>query len=138
MKEKSYMNDGWTFAQRFEQKMIQPKYAGEMEKVRLPHTFAVTPLNNFDESIYQKTGAYRTTFLTASSWKGKKVLLTIEAAAHKSEVFLNGKSLAQHNCGYTSFTVDLTKELSSSNRKNTLVVKVDSNETLDIPPFGNV
>ena len=138
MKEKIYMNDGWTFAQRFEQKMIQPKYAGEMEKVRLPHTFAVTPLNNFDESIYQKTGAYRTTFLTASSWKGKKVLLTIEAAAHKSEVFLNGKSLAQHNCGYTSFTVDLTEELSSSNRKNTLVVKVDSNETLDIPPFGNV
>lgn len=138
MKERIYLNDGWSFSPRFEEKMIQPKYSGDMEKVRLPHTVAVTPFNNFDEGIYQKISAYRMQFTTEPKWKGKRVLLTIEGAAHQSEVFLNGKSVGTHGCGYTAFTVDLTDGLYAAGKKNTLVVKVDSQESLDIPPFGYV
>lgn len=138
MKERIYLNDGWEFTNKFEEKMIQSKYSGELQKVRLPHTVAVTPFNSFDESVYQSVSGYRKEFITEPKWKGKKVLLTVEAAAHQSEVFLNGKSLCVHQCGYTSFTVDLSNNLSSSGRKNVLVIKVDSNESLDIPPFGYV
>jgi len=138
MKDRIYMNDGWYFSPRFEEKMTQPKYSGIMEKVRLPHTVSVTPFNDFDEGIYQKISAYRTSFTTQTSWKSKRILLTIEGAAHASEVYLNGVSVGAHSCGYTSFTIDLTPYLSAAGRKNVLVVKVDSRETLDIPPFGNV
>ena len=138
MKDRIYMNDGWYFTPAFDQKMTAPKYTGDLEKVRLPHSVSVTPFNNFDEGVYQKISGYRTTFATAPRWKGKKVLLTIEGAAHQSEVFINGKSVGTHSCGYTAFTVDLSDKLLPAGKKNVLVVKVDSRETADIPPFGYV
>ena len=138
MKDRIYMNDGWYYSPRFEDGMIQPAYTGSMEKVRLPHTVAVTPFNNFDEGIYQKVSGYRTTFTTQPKWEGKLVLLTIEAAAHQSEVFLNGVSVGTHNCGYTAFTINLTPHLAPSGKKNVLTVKVDSRESIDVPPFGFV
>src|SRR5574344_2020956 len=100
MKERIYMNDGWCYSPRFDEKMTAPKYNGDMVKVRLPHSVSVTPFNNFDEETYQKISAYRTVFATQPHWKNKLVLLTIEGAAHQSEVFINGVSVGTHRCGY--------------------------------------
>ena len=52
-------------------------------------------------------------------------------------MFLNGESIATHHCGYTAFTVDLSDKLNYG-EDNELTVKVDSNETLNVPPFGFV
>ena len=138
MKDRIYLNDDWQYSPAFDAKMLGSAFKGQMESVRLPHTVAVTPFNAFSVDMYQKVSAYRKLFKTEETWKGKKVLLTLEGAAHQAEVFLNGKSLAVHNSGYTAFTVDLTEHLAKGAKNNVLVVKLDSRESLDFPPFGYV
>ena len=54
-----------------------------------------------------------------------------------SVVGLDGKKLFEHHCGYTAFRVELTEALRPG-RDALLVIRVDSRETLDQPPFGFV
>ena len=138
MNDRIYFNDSWLFSPDFSEDMLSPQYGGQLETVRLPHTVAVTPFNCFDVKRYEKLSLYRKEFVTEADWAGKLVLLTFEGAAHKSEVFLNGKLLASHSCGYTAFTVDLTAALAATGQTNVLAVKLDSRESLDQPPFGFV
>jgi len=133
-----YLNDAWDFSPVFLTDMTRRDFIGDFEKVRLPHSFTETPFNAFSTEIYQKDAAYRKIFRTQGEWAGKKVLLTVEGAAHKSEVYLNGDLLGFHECGYTAFTVDLTEHLSHNGGENVLVIRVDSHESLNQPPFGFV
>ena len=50
---------------------------------------------------------------------------------------MNDKLLLTHLCGYDRFVVDL-KDHYEFGKKNILKVVVDSRESLNIPPFGNV
>ena len=131
-------NDGWDYSPNFSDEMIVSIASDGFERVRLPHTVCVTPFNNFSPELYQKISLYKKCFVTEKSWEGKRVLLNVGAAAHESTVFLNGKVLYTHRCGYTAFTVDLSDALSPEGKENVLAIKVDSRESLDIPPFGNV
>ena len=133
-----YLNNDWDYCQAFLADLVKLDFPGEFDKVRLPHTFEVTPFNAFSTDIYQKDAIYRKNFKTEPEWERKRVLLTIEGAAHKSEVYLNEKLLATHDCGYTAFTVDLTSQLAPIGQKNLLAVRVDSHEDLNQPPFGFV
>ncbi|SCW55722.1 beta-galactosidase [Ruminococcaceae bacterium YRB3002] len=108
-----------------------------MAPVRIPHTVAVTPLNHFDEKVYQMVSFYRRTISVPKEWKGRIVTVTFDAVAHEAEVFINGTSVAKHSCGYTAFTADLTEHIKYG-EDNTLEVKCDSRESLNIPPFGFV
>ncbi len=144
MKNRIYINDDWSYFDEFDESQVKGKIsssgktASRLQKVRLPHTSCVLPFNNFDEKIYQKVALYRKDFKTQPEWKGKKVLLTVEAAAHEATVYINGEPVYQHKCGYTAFTVDLTKKLNPTDKNNVLAIKVNSKENLNIPPFGNV
>ena len=103
-----YLNDDWEFSETFLPDMTKSDFTGDFERVRIPHSFSVTSFNSFSTEIYQKDAVYRRKFKTERDWNGKRVLLTVGAAAHRSEVFLNGEKIATHECGYTAFTVDLT------------------------------
>ncbi|HBB42449.1 MAG TPA: beta-galactosidase [Treponema sp.] len=138
MSDTIFLNDDWDYSPVFSEGLVNSSGTDGMEKVRLPHTVAVTPFNNFSAEIYQKISLYRRFFDTDEAWNGKKVLLTIEGAAHQSTVYLNGRELFVHNSGYTAFTVDLTDHLAPAGKRNILAVKVDSRESLNIPPFGFV
>lgn len=136
--ERVYLNNKWKFTEQFEEEMIAADYNDEkMDDVRLPHTCKELPYHYFDEHMYQMVSCYRKTITPDGTWMGKKVLLTIDGAAHDSEVFLNGEKVGEHHCGYTAFTIDLSEKL-KYDHKNVLVVKVDSREDLNIPPFGFV
>lgn len=137
-KDRIYLNDDWQFSPTYEEAMLEPDFDGEkLERVRLPHSTTETPFHYFDERIYQKISAYRRMLLPEKSWKGKHVFLTVEAAGHEAEIFLNGDRIAAHHCGYTAFTVDLSEHLLWE-QENILVIRVDSRENLNQPPFGNV
>ena len=136
------LNDGWDFAKEWDSALsFADASSVKTEKVSLPHTVAVTPYNCFDESIYQMLSGYRRVLSVPADWKGKRILLTIDGAAHDAELFVNGQSLSRHRCGYTAFTTDITEALiipESGTSDNVLAVRLDSRESLDIPPFGNV
>lgn len=136
--ERVYLNDGWKFAEKYDEKMLNADFDDSMlKKVRLPHTCQETPFHYFDEHIYQMICGYQRVLHAPIKWKGKRILLTIDGAAHDSEVFVNGISVGTHHCGYTAFTIDISEDLQYG-KDNILVVKVDSHENLNIPPFGFV
>ena len=123
-----YLNRDWEFS---------PEYGNwQSQTVDIPHTCRETPFHYFDESEYQMVSGYRKALDVPAEWEGKQVLLTFEGVAHDCEVFLNGQSVGQHHCGYTAFTVKL--ENLNYGETNTITVRVDSRETLNVPPFGHV
>ncbi|MCM1385754.1 MAG: glycoside hydrolase family 2 protein [Bacillus sp. (in: Bacteria)] len=138
MNNRIYLNNGWHFTERFSERILDADFdEKEMVEVRLPHTCKETPLHYFDEHIYQMVSGYRKVIAASESWRGQRVILTIDGAAHESEVFLNGEKVGGHSCGYTAFSIDLSEKLRYG-EDNVLVIKVDSRETLNIPPFGFV
>lgn len=138
MGDRIYLNDGWKFSEQYEEAMLQADYDDcALTAVRLPHTCKETPFHYFDEHIYQMVSGYRRKIEAPEAWRGKRVILTIDGAAHVSEVFLNGEKVGEHYCGYTAFSMDITERLSYG-EENLLVVKVDSRESVNVPPFGFV
>lgn len=127
-----YLNDDWKFG--------VADAAGEITcetPVRLPHTTKELPLHYCDEHEYQMVCGYKKILDIPAAWEGRELLLTIDGAAHVSEVYLNGTKLGEHRCGYTAYTVNL-KEAAIYGGENVLFIRVDSNESLNIPPFGFV
>ena len=135
---KILFDDNWGFTENFDEAILSGDYNdANLTPVCLPHTCAETPFHYFDESAYQMVSAYRKVFEAKEEWQGKRVFVTFEAVAHVATVYLNGKKLAEHGCGYTAFTVELTEGLKYG-EKNILVVQDDSRESVNVPPFGNV
>ena len=133
-----YVNNDWQFAYNFNENMLSADYDGSaLESVRIPHTTKELPFNYFSEDEYQTISLYRKSLFAEEEWRGNRVLLTFDGVAHYAEVFLNGEKIGEHYSGYTAFTLDLTDHLRYG-EDNTLAVKVDSRESLNIPPFGNV
>ena len=124
-----YLNNDWRFA--FD--ISNPVF----EDARIPHAVKETPFNYFSEEEYQTISLYKRNIFADESWSDNKVLLTFDGVAHYAEVFLNGEKVGEHYSGYTAFTIDVTEKLAYG-RNNELSVKVDSRESLNIPPFGHV
>lgn len=137
MSEKYFLNEGWQFADQFDEAMLQNQFPSEMETVRIPHTVTEVPYSYFDESIYQKDAAYRKELFIPNEWEGKRIELTFEGVGHQADVFVNGLHAASHNNGYSAFTVDLAPFVNFG-AENTILVRANSKEDLNIPPFGKV
>ena len=138
MSDKIFFNNDWLFTDSFEESYVAEDCdTAAFTKVRIPHTVKVTPFNYFDESEYACVSAYRKEFTAPADWKGRSVRLTFEGVAHEAKLFVNGKPVFTHCCGYTAFTADLS-DILRFGEKNVIAVRVDSNETLNKPPFGFV
>lgn len=138
---KTFINKSWQFTSTFDKQLLASKKTDikiKLQTVDLPHSVVQTPYNYFDAKIYQTVSGYRKTFKTAAAWKNRRVFITFEGAAHEATVYLNGQLLGTHSTGYTAFTYEMTKFLAPQGSENVLVVKLDSNETIDVPPFGFV
>ena len=124
------LNDNWIYNGDYE---LLP----EGDQVRLPHSVSLTELHYFDESCYQKVSGYIRYFDAPKEWEGKRIFVKFEGVAHEATVYLNGMLLGTHSCGYTAFTYELTDYINIDS-VNELKVRVDSRESLNIPPFGFV
>ena len=137
MREIVSLNYGWEFAGHF-----TPEFAAggqtAAETVNLPHTCRRTPFDYFDEGIYQMDCGYRKSVLLPASAENKRIFLIIGAAGHSAQVYVDGKPCGErHNCGYTSFTRELTGFITPG-QPALLSIEVDSRESQNLPPFGHV
>ncbi len=136
--ERYHWNEGWRFTPTFTDELLSASYPTDtLENIRIPHTVKTLPFHYCNEKDYQMISGYRKSFFAPASWQGKQVLLTFEAVAHEATIYCNGVEVVRHYSGYTAFTADLTAHLQYG-ADNIVVVKCDSNETLNIPPFGYV
>ena len=131
------LNYGWDFTENFTGSFSEGKES-ECVCVDLPHTCSETPFHYFDESVYQMICGYRKKIKIPSSEKGKRVFLVVGAAGHSAQVYVNGSECGEtHFGGYTEFTVELTDKI-TYDKPAWLAIRVDSRESQNIPPFGNV
>ena len=107
------------------------------ERIRLPHTVREISYNYIDCKDYQMLCGYKKSFFAPGEWQGKRILLRFDGAAHDATVYCNGKVVAHHACGYTAFTADLT-ECVCFGQDNVITVRLDTRESLNVPPFGFV
>ena len=138
MKERTSFNDNWLYKPSFDAE--DPFGTAETEgyvQVELPHTNKILPYNCFDEAECQFISCYKKIFRVKREWEDKTLLLEFEGVMLACEVWCNGISVGGHEGGFTPFQVDLTKAVKPG-EENILIVKVDSTERKDIPPFGNV
>lgn len=133
-----YLNEEWKFTEHFESALCECDYHGDgLVDVRLPHTCKEVPFHYFDENEYQMVSGYRRMLFAPKEWQGKCVFFTCEGAAHETETYVNGHLVCKHSCGYTGFTVDISQYLLYG-YDNTIVMKVNSKENINVPPFGLV
>lgn len=133
-----YLNEGWKYTENFSEYLLYPRVdEGALKEVRFPHTCKQLPYNYFDESEYQMICGYRRILHVEEAWKGKTMLFTCEGAGHQTTLYINGQEVYTHSCGYTAFTVDITPYMLYG-QANILVLKLDSRECLNVPPFGFV
>ena len=138
MSERIYVNNDWRFSEQFDREMTKFHYDdSRLQQVRLPHTCREVPFHYFDEQIFQMVCGYRKVLFIAEEWRGKVIILTMEGAAHESEVFLNGEKIGEHHCGYTAFSMDISAYVRFG-EENILAVRLDTREDRNIPPFGYV
>jgi len=133
-----YLNNDWLFTPEFSEALLAPQAdVSALQAVRLPHTCKELPYHYFSEQEYQMLCGYRKTLSAPLQWQGKRILLTIDGAAHHAEVYLNGEKCGEHFCGYTAFTMDISEKLRYG-EDNVLAVRLDTRESVNVPPFGFV
>ena len=138
MGSRIYLNDGWRFSEKFEDYMlVEDKYDRSLPELRIPHTVKELPYHYCDENDYQMVSGYKKVLNAPKDWEGKAVILTFEGVAHDAVVFVNGVQIAEHHCGYTAFSADISANLKYG-EDNIISVRCDSRESLNVPPFGFV
>ncbi len=138
MRDVINLNRGWYFTTAYDDKFISNDYGEhEWQFVNLPHTNKELPYNYFDEKNYQFISTYRKSLNISSDKKGKRIFIDFDGVMTYAKVYLNGTYVGSNKGGYTPFSCDIT-EVVKFDQVNQLVVKVDSRELPDIPPFGNV
>ena len=137
MREQISLNDKWEFCEEFTDAVLKAGKLKDTKEVRIPHTVKELPYHYFDDALYQMVSGYRRVIHADKSWEGKRIFVKFMAVAHTATVYLNGEQICEHRCGYTAFEFDIT-EYVKFDAQNCLVVKLDSRESLNIPPFGFV
>ena len=127
------INNDWEFIFKWQDGF--ERGAGSAESVRLPHTVREMPLHCGDMSDYETVCGYRRYLNVPTESEGSRVFARFDGAAHIATVYLNGKEIATHRSGYTSFRVELTDYLKYG-KGNLLAVKLDCTENPAVPPFG--
>ena len=126
---------GWEFTERWSEEFLRGE--GEGERVRLPHSVREIPQHYASPRDYEMLCGYRRELTIPRAYAGKRLFLQFDAASHIATVYVNGRQLCEHRCGYTAFRVEITEAVEIG-AKNLVCVKLDCTENGEVPPFGFV
>ena len=93
------------------------------EAVSLPHSWNATDGQDGGNDYFRGTCLYKKTLKKSDLPEAEKYFLEIRGANSSADVYLNGKKLAHHDGGYSTWRVDLTDGLAD---ENLLVIAVDN------------
>ncbi len=132
MRARISINADWLFYHGHEEALT--KVLGAGQPVTLPHNAIDLPFGYFDERQYQQAFTYQRKLEFDPAWADREVFLVLDGAMANSEVFLNGRKIAEHADGYSIVRAHLTEHLHPGT--NVLTVLLDGSENPEIPPFG--
>lgn len=134
MRKQTLWNDNWSFTK-------DPAGQDGWAAIALPHTWNAQD-GQGGGRYHRGTCWYRKHFSMPAHGAEEEVWLEFQAIAMRSAVYLNGKQLSSHECGYSAFRVNLTPYLKEENE---LLVSADNSvsdriypQTADFTFFGGI
>ena len=121
MRQLININNGWSFLKNT--KEIPATLPADWEVVNVPHTW-----NNIDgmdggADYFRGTCNYAKVIKKADLPEADCYYLEINGAASSADVYVNGKAMAHHDGGFSTWRVDITAELTE---ETLVVVAVDN------------
>lgn len=129
MRHTVLLQDGWRFAKTAE---IPAAFPESWQPVTLPHTWNAADGTDGGNDYWRGTACYCRRLTPPALAAGEQLWLEFEGAAMTAEVYLNGRKLARHKGGYSTFRVELTPALQEGD--NLLAVLVDNSENDTVYP----
>ena len=126
------LTDGWYFKQDADATSRAPKKAGkDFESVTLPHTW--NALDGQDGGFdYARCASWYTRTVAVKPAKNERVYLEFLGANSICKVFANGKAVAEHKGGFSTFRCDVTDHIHFGKLK--LAVLCDNSENKEVYP----
>ena len=112
------LNPGWLFAK--DTTAIPAELPQEWETVNLPHSWNATDGQDGGADYFRGTCLYAKQ-LTEELPEADRYYLEIRGANSSADVYLDGKHMAHHDGGYSTWRVDITE-----NPKGLIVIAVDN------------
>ena len=121
------LNRKWAFTKQATE--IPAAMPTDWNFVNLPHSWNAIDGQDGDNDYFRGKGYYAKTIQKATLPEADRYYLELKGANSSADVYLNGKALAHHDGGYSTWRVDLTDAMEAV---NLLVVAVDNspNETV--------
>ena len=133
------VNAGWVFNKQSE---IPAALPAEWEKVDLPHSWNAVDGQDGGNDYFRGTACYAKTITKAELPVAQQYYLEIQGANSSADIYLDGKHLAHHDGGYSTWRVNLTENLQDS---SLLVITVDNSvnevvypQTADFTFYGGI
>ena len=101
------------------------------EAIDLPHTWNATDGQDGGNDYFRGTCLYKKTLKRSELPEAEKYFLEICGANSSADVYLNGKKLAHHDGGYSTWRVDLSDGLAE---ENLLAITVDNSPSESVYP----
>ena len=120
-------NDNWEFFKN----VSDPATAEMGEPITLPHTWNAIDGQDGGNDYFRGTCLYRKVFRADSLPQAKKYYLEINGANSSADVYCNGKRLAHHDGGYSTWRINITGYLRA---ENTINIVVDNSPNEEVYP----
>ncbi len=134
------INKDWVFLKDMAEAPAGLPESGE--RIDLPHTWNAKDGQDGGNDYFRGTCCYAKAIQKAELPAGEQYYLEINGANSSADVYMNGKRLAHHDGGYSTFRVDITPVL---REENCLVILVDNSanevvypQTADFTFYGGV
>ena len=122
-------NEGWVFTKSAE--ALPTALPTDWEAVTLPHTWNAIDGQDGGNDYYRGTCYYAKTILRSELPEAEQYYLELRGANSSADVYLDGKKLAHHDGGYSTWRVNLTDALAD---ESLLVVAVDNSPSDSVYP----
>ena len=115
------LNPEWVFSKQAE--AIPVQMPENWEAVNVPHSWNAVDGQDGGNDYYRGTGYYAKALQKASFPAADRYYLEICGANSSADVYIDGKKLAHHDGGYSTWRVDITESLGEN---SLLVIAVDN------------
>ena len=121
MRQIMNINAGWAFSK--EANTIPATLPTDWESVQLPHSWNAVDGQDGGNDYFRGTAYYAKNIVKSELPAADRWYLELQGANSSADVYLDGKKLAHHDGGYSTWRVDLTADLKD---ESLLVVAVDN------------
>ncbi len=127
MRQVLNINSNWLFTKEFEN--IPSNIPENWEKVDVPHCWNSVDGQDGGNDYHRGTCCYVKNIVKSELPQADRYYLEIRGANSSADAYVNGKQLAHHDGGYSTWRVDITDELDD---ENVVAITVDNsaNETV--------